>query len=458
MPFVPRRMTALVAAGAVVLFTVSGCTVPQPFQKSAPSPRECHAEDPEDLAFFPQTIAPYLKNIRARSGILPLQRRYKNHYYRVWASDYTPEPLQSVKWPFDVFGPEDAYGENLRPLPQAWFYAMMREADWKAYNSVAKGAIALRRLNLRNFPTAKPLFHTPCMAGEGFPFDYLQNSSVFANEPLYLSHYSRSGAWAYVLTSYATGWVPSDRIALIDEVQRQAWQQRPLLALLEDRMPVRTSQNDYLFEGYVGMTMPMQQSESGGFLAAAAIEHGVRKSRRVQIPMPRASAAAAPMAFNQKNIQRVIAPMMQTKYGWGGLYGERDCSSTLRDIFAPLGIWLPRNSSQQSKVGRVVSFEGLNDDEKLEKITSEAKPFETLLYLKGHILLYLGLYKGEPAVLHTVWGIKTVKENGDLGRYVVGKTVISSLRFGKELEGYSDTYSLLHQLESMNFVLEETPE
>ncbi|MEJ2467682.1 MAG: NlpC/P60 family protein [Campylobacterales bacterium] len=150
--------------------------------------------------------------------------------------------------------------------------------------------------------------------------------------------------------------------------------------------------------------------------------------------------------------------MMQTKYGWGGLYGERDCSSTLRDIFAPFGIWLPRNSSQQSKVGRVVSFEGLNDDEKLEKITSEAKPFETLLYLKGHILLYLGLYKGEPAVLHTVWGIKTVKENGDLGRYVVGKTVISSLRFGKELDGYSDTYSLLHQLENMNFVLEETPE
>jgi len=434
--------------------TPAAKTKEQPAKSAAAPAKACNAEDPEDLARFPQTIDPYLVNIRERSEIVPAQRRYRDEYYRVWADGYVPEPLKKVKWPFDVYTAEDAYGENLRPLPQAWFKKMAAEANWERYNGVAKAAIALRRLDLRNFPTAKPLFHNPCEAGEGFPFDYLQNSTVFANEPLYLSHYSKSGAWAYVLTSYATGWVPADRIALIDEAQQAFWQDRALLALLEDETPMHTSKNDYLFEGSVGMLLPVQGLTKTGFEADVAIEQGVRKSRLIRIPVPEKQAAEAPMRFNRANVRRVISPMLQTKYGWGGLYGDRDCSSTLRDIFAPFGVWLPRNSYQQAGIGRIVSLEGLDDKAKRSKIIKEARPFETLLYLKGHILLYLGLYKGEPAVLHTVWGVKTVESNGDFGRYIVGKTVISSLRVGYEVDGYREENSLLRKIESMNFVLE----
>lgn len=441
----------------LVFFTV-GCSIPAAMHGPTEQPKACNAEDPRDLAVFPQTIEPYLNNLEERDAVMPFQQAYKAHYYRVWDPDYRPEPLEKVKWPFDVYTPEDAYGENLRPLPQAWFYDMMRKSAWGRYGAVGKTAIALERLDLRNFPTAKPLFHDPCKAGEGFPFDYLQNSTVFANEPLYLSHYSQSGAWAYVLTAYATGWVPADGIALMDPAQTASWRERPFLALLGDHVPVHTSQGDYLFTSDTGMLLPMKSRTRTGYLADAAIAQGVRKSRIVSIPVPVDAAAAVPMRFSRQNMQKVIVPMLKTKYGWGGLYGERDCSSTLRDIFAPFGVWLPRNSFQQSGIGRVVSFEGLDDEAKLERIKKEAKPFETLLYLKGHIVLYLGLYRGEPAVLHTIWGVKTVLPNGDFGRHVVGKTVISSLRLGRELDGYRDEHSLLHKLESMNFILEEGSE
>jgi len=433
---------------------MAGCSLPQPVQTAASSAKTCNVEEPEDLTRFPQAIEPYLVNVRERSTLSALQMHYKDAYYSVWSPDYVPEPLEKVKWPFEVYTPENAYGENLRPLPQSWFYAMLQEANWGRYGSMGRAAIALARLDLRNFPTYKPLFHNPCEAGEGFPFDYLQNSSIFADEPLYLSHYSKSGAWAYVLTSYATGWVPADKIALIDAGKRHAWQDRPLLALLGDQMPMHTEKGDYLFEADTGMQLPLDSATTDGFLADAVIAQGIRKARIIRTPVPETSAAVAPMLFNRVNLGRVIGSILQTKYGWGGAFGDRDCSSTLRDIFAPFGLWLPRNSFQQSNIGRRVSFEGMNDDEKLAKIMTEARPFETLLYLQGHILLYLGLYEGEPVVLHTVWGVKTVDGSGTFGRYIVGKTVISSLRFGRELEGYSETYSLLHQIESMNFIFE----
>lgn len=413
-----------------------------------------YAGDLADLQRFPQQVGPYLKNVQARADVLPVQRHYAEHYYRVWDDDYVPDALRDVKWPFEVYTSENAFGENLRPLPQAWFYAMMLEADWQRYAGLGKRAIALRRLDLRNFPTEKPLFHDPSQAGEGFPFDYLQNSAVFANEPLYLSHYSKSGRWAYVLTAYATGWVPVERIAPVDDETVSAFRQSPLIALLSDTMTLYRESGAFLCEGKVGMLLPLRETEMYAYLADAARMTGGAFIHPAATEIPKHAAALAPLRFGPDALAWVIAPMMGTKYGWGGLYGERDCSSTLRDIFAPFGIWLPRNSYQQAGVGRVVSLAGLDDAQKLEKIKRDARPFETLLYLKGHILLYLGVYEGEPAVLHTIWGIKTVEPSGRFGRHVVGKTVISSLRLGKELPGYRVENSLLRKLESMNFVFE----
>jgi hypothetical protein len=444
----PRPLTAV--AAALLLLSLGGCT-PKMLQDTASVPLLPPPAGVEDLERFPQQIDPYLIRLNERNATLPLQNTYKTEYYKVWQDDYVPEALEDAKWPFDVFRPENAYGQNLQPLSQAWFYAMLREADWQAYGSVAGRAVALHRLDLRNFPTHKPLFHDPSVAGEGFPFDYLQNSTVFAGEPLYLSHYSKSGAWAYVLTSYATGWVPSERIAPVGRAEREILQAQPLVGLLEDRMPIHSLRGQYMFEGYVGMVLPLQQKSAAQWRVDPAGHAGTAE-------IPHQAAAVLPMTFTRENMRRVITPVMQTTYGWGGLYGERDCSSTLRDIFAPFGLWLPRNSYKQSRVGTVVSFEGLDDAAKLARIAAEGRPFETLLYLKGHILLYLGIYDGEPAVLHTVWGVKTVDDEGNFGRHIIGKTVISSLRLGHELEGYSDEYSLLHKVESMNFVFEEGEE
>ncbi len=446
------RLTAGVIAFILIFLSTSGCSVlrqtPAATEKTA-----CNTNDPKDLQRFPQKAEPYLGALHERSAIMPLQRSYKAWYYQVWNADYSPEMPETVQWPFRIYTAKDAYGENLRPLPQSWFDAMRENANWQQYNKVAARAIALRRISLRNFPTDKPLFHDPCKAGEGFPFDYLQNSTVFANEPLYISHYSRDGAWAYVLTSYATGWTPSDTVARISPVQRHYWQSRPLLAFLKDDEALYTAKHDYLFTAQTAMVLPLEnEAAKGYFTADAAIEHGLRHSRIIHISVPEDDAAVMPMQFNARNMQRVVDGLFETKYGWGGYYGERDCSSTIRDIFAPFGLWLPRNSFKQSKVGRVVSLKGLSDVQKREKIIKEALPFETLLYLKGHIMLYLGTYDGEPVALHTIWGIKIHKNDGSEGRFIIGKTVISSLELGKELPGYRFEDSLLHRLESMNFV------
>ena len=56
---------------------------------------------------------------------------------------------------------------------------------------------------------------------------------------------------------------------------------------------------------------------------------------------------------------------MNSPYGWGGMNGEQDCSSFIRQIFACFGITLPRNSTGQIQNGTFAASFEKNEPEHL---------------------------------------------------------------------------------------------
>ena len=60
-------------------------------------------------------------------------------------------------------------------------------------------------------------------------------------------------------------------------------------------------------------------------------------------------------------------------------------------------------------------------------------PFMTLVWIPGHIGLYVGKYRGEPVMYHNMWGIRVVRNGDNNARHVVGKCAITTLEPGKEL-------------------------
>ena len=103
------------------------------------------------------------------------------------------------------------------------------------------------------------------------------------------------------------------------------------------------------------------------------------------------------------------------------------------DLMAGFGILLPRNSSQQIKVGSQISLSGLDRDDKKRAIVEQGTPFLTLVRKPGHIMVYLGSRDNEPIVLHATWGVKTKSGDG-YGRKVIGGAVITTLEPGLELD------------------------
>jgi len=404
-----------------------------------------------DLLNIPQNVNYFLKNFDNNVSIYDIQKKYEEHYFTIWNIDKPTEELNSIKWPFSSFCADKSYGENLQPLEQSFFDAILNNANFEAYATINVKAVVLKESSIRAFPTIKPLLKDPSIAGEGFPFDYLQNSTIHANKPIFVSHYSKDKEWAYVFSSFASGWVKSNEFAILEKQHVDAWQKAEQVFIIKDNEPIYSFDGDFLFKSKVGMMFALISEDKETYTVLSVSSYKDSKPLFLKSKISKNIATKDIMKLNTNNLETIINEVSKTNYGWGGIYEQRDCSSMLKDMFAPFGIWLPRNSYQQSKVGKVISLKNLNNDEKIKIIKEKAVAFQTLLYKKGHIVLYVGIYNDEIVVFHNTWGIKT-KKDGIEGRIVIGKPIFSSLKLGREQKDYDEDSEMLRNLQSMNIL------
>jgi hypothetical protein len=327
---------------------------------------------------------------------------------------------------------------------------MDEEAAWDSIGTLDNPGITLVTTALRAMPTTKPLINDPAKPGQGFPFDALQNSLINANEPIWLSHHSRSGKWTFVFTSYASGWVLSRDVATIPEEHTISWPQMSPVALIQEDFPVRTNRGRFLFFSRIGMIAPLVEADPNGFkVLLATSKNQAGEAVFEVITLPRHIAAAIPVAPTLRNFSLVVANMQRLSYGWGGLFENRDCSAAIRDLFMPFGLWLPRNSRQQAALGRVVRLSGLSNEDKARMIVENGIPFATLLAKKGHIALYIGNDHGSPVVLHSVWDLTAQRGSKEIRQHF-GQMVFTTLNPSPAEPECGQSTTLLANLISMN--------
>jgi len=403
-------------------------------------------ELPQDPMFYAQRLGAWdapeplaLKQARAEF----LQR-----FFAPWdqeASGYEPE---QALWAVAAYGGKQGYGENLRPRDAAWFDGLVALADKDAFPSMARKAVAVRNTALRSMPTHKPFFLDPRDAGEGYPFDYFQNSALWAGTPVFVSHASTDGAWLFAEAPFAAGWVPAQDLAWADEAVMQRCRQAPLAAVTRDGVALHGPDGQFLFTAHVGALLPMQQASPAAVLAPVRTPSG--NAALLPCSLPADAAQAFPMELSPVAVATLARELLGQPYGWGGMYENRDCSAMTRDLLTPFGLWLPRNSKPQARSGRSLSLDGLAPEAREALLLREGVPFRTLVGQPGHVMLYLGEYQGRAMILHNIWGLRTEDDCGRTGRQIIGRAVITTLTPGTEIEAVRRSgYSLQKRIDTL---------
>ena len=137
------------------------------------------------------------------------------------------------------------------------------------------------------------------------------------------------------------------------------------------------------------------------------------------------------MEYTQRNVLVQAFKHLNSPYGWGGSDGEQDCSGILGQIFNCFGIILPENSAQKIKCGQITTMDRYEDiNVKKQKIMENAVPGMSFIYLKGHIMLYIGYEQNEPYILHDVWGLSAFNDDNEPTILYINKTIVSDLNLG----------------------------
>lgn len=322
-------------------------------------------------------------------------------------------------------------------------------------------ALVVIRSDMRTYPTDDRYYKSP----DDLNLDRFQENGLFPGDSLAVLHISADKEWAFVQSYNYAAWVRSGNIAIGDrriiedyknksqfivvsgdKIRTSFNPEYPALSELQLDMGVRVpladrdtpGNNLYGQNPYTSHTvlLPMRDHEGGLDLKQALIPRN-RDISRGFIP------------FTRENIILQAFKFLGERYGWGHSYNARDCTGFVMEIYKTFGFLMPRNTGQQGTgtYGENTRFTPQSSrEEKLQAL--KKMDIGDLIYVPGHVLMYIGDVNGEPYVIHDVSVFRYIDENGKYYEGILNGVSVTPLipLYGTRESSYVD---LIYNIKSI---------
>jgi hypothetical protein len=350
---------------------------------------------------------------------------------------------------------DGCHGENFQPCNQMWIQSVKDNANMGQVDSVAAPGVILSDADVRIMPTKSPCYYKK--PHRDFFLDRLQNSFLNASTPVYISHYSKDGAWAMIedVAGKIFGFVEAVKVAKMDQNDINNLSSLPIGVFSKDNVPLYDTDGQFLAYARLGQVffVKKEDAQSIWIYWPQRINNGMASWIVVNVSKGgEVVAHTVPLAMSNETVSGALDQLMGQPSGWGGTLGNRDCSSMVQDFFRLFGCCLPRNSKDQSTDGgKIIDLTGKSLAEKEQIIAGKGIPYRTILYAPGHVGIYAGTLDGQVLMIHAKWSSSFMK-NGFEGSHIIGKSIVSSLDYDKDILGLVTPFS--EKLSSMILVQE----
>ncbi len=257
-------------------------------------------------------------------------------------------------------------------------------------------ALTTNAVNVRSYPTVMMLMKSPT----AWDFDYFQESALNIGEGVLVYHQTADQEWSFIQAANYAGWVRTEQLAFCTRKEMEEYLgkkdfavvlrpqnltidgQNALHFAMGSKLPLKWKGEEPLFE------IPVAGSESlqTEWVSLQGLEWN-------EGYLPYTTACVLDQAMKLLNIS----------YGWGQRENLLDCSATVLSVYSCFGFTLPRNTSAMEHIplnAKDVAEAGA--EEKTEYL-SGALP-GSLLVMKGHVMIYLGIQDGTVYALHDFTG------------------------------------------------------
>lgn len=298
--------------------------------------------------------------------------------------------------------------------------------------------ICVNRTDVRAAPNA----HVITDSQGDNDFDLQQISGLKVNDPVLIRLESADGKYYLCDSVCISGWVPAEDVAIC----RNRYEWRYAFEIPDDRAIVVT-------QGRLHLDISHNNPDSSGRLLtmgtvlrrvrpeefdASVTNRAIYQNYPVWLPVRKEdgsygktialiaqhySVSEGFLPLTTKNLLRVAFSMLGDAYGWGGMMQVPDCSAFVREVYSCFGLTLPRNTTWQVEMPAVrYVTEKMKSSRKQEMLRK--LPAGSLVFFRGHVMMYLGEENGLHYVLSTV---SSMLDPGGDDRIRVRSVVINTL-------------------------------
>lgn len=349
--------------------------------------------------------------------------------------------------------PEDPSEYLLNGVPTDYGYwaSLERNADVDALNSrvAVKFGVSVDNSVLKRYPTDDDVYK----ADSNMYYDELAQSDLLPFMPLAVLHESKDGEWYYVITYGYGGWTRKENVALYGSQEEWLKRTEPEDFLVVTGKELRLPTDPYNGE-LSGLLLPMGTKLPivsltdapedihgrvgyGNYVAKLPVrnEEGMAEDIYVLIPATE-DLSLGYLPYTEENVAKLAFKHLGAGYGWAGDNNCQDCSGYVREIYACFGYTMPRATTPQSEIECFESYvtEGQSAG-KIKDILNDA-PIGTLLYFRGHIMIYLGSVDGVPYCISSVGNFSAAEQDG-VRQKEVNTVIVSDMIDTKRADGKS---------------------
>jgi hypothetical protein len=333
-------------------------------------------------------------------------------------------------------------GEKIRPLKKDKLKEFL--SNFRDFKKGISGNIPISfglitdRSRLKSLPFKSPLGITP-----NYPFhDITRLTTLSPGEPILIYRKSFKLNWYFVQSSFYSGWINTKNLIEVSKKEFFDFNKSPrTLMVMESKVCTEELPTVGKFHFQMGDKLVLANEDETNRFYLKMNTLFPEGCYPIKIPLKRRLAderygifpissekevKTSFLDFTQRNLIKQAFKMVGERYGWGGSDYNRDCSRFIMDIFKCFGIYLPRDTKYQENMNpaeRIFFHQQTGD----RKIILDGLKTGGLLFMKGHVMMYLGKFGNEYYVIHQGAGFKKKKTNGDFESFDIHGTFIMPL-------------------------------
>lgn len=270
-------------------------------------------------------------------------------------------------------------------------------------------------------------------------FDALLDTTLHTLEPVVIVGESRDSSWYYVYSRTYRGFVAANQIARTDWSSFERYRFPHSFAVVTVPKTITEPQPyDLAVTGRIvefGAVLPLtdvitlgNQLRIGHSSVLLPVQSDDGTLEMHPAYLPHSDVHVGWLQLSRPNCLSLAFSLLFERYGWGGHHSVHDCSSFVMDVYRAMGIQLPRDAgAQEQSLFAPVSFSpDLSETERLDRL--RAMQAGDLLYMPGHVMMYLGMVEDRPYVLHDFKGYVADGREVDVNQVMVSTLDIQTSR------------------------------